>query len=604
MPKIKRLPLSEAQKIAAGEVVERPANVVKELIENSLDAGATDISLFLEDGGKKLIRILDNGSGMSAEDAHLSIEHHATSKIKGVADLERISTFGFRGEALSSISSVSRLVLTTKEEHALAATSLTIEDSKIIDESTVSANTGTDIQVHNLFYNVPARQKFLRSKDTEMRAIVQMFQAFCLSYPAVSFKFYSEGRLLYTIASTDSLADRMSKLCEPSLKKNLLFTQAAQERMNLSCTITLSGTSYSRYDRSLIFVFVNHRWVKNHKLAQAFIKGYQNILQPQRYPAGVIDIVLDQSAVDVNIHPRKEEVQFLHPRIVEDLISTAVHNILLTDHTKSMEIAVTPARREMKMDRSFSEPRKKYADYQSKLPFTERAFEKKNEEPSFATIIEKHFSSEQIPAEETQKPQVHQQLEYRLIGQYHKTYILLETDSGLVFIDQHAAHERIMYEKLRAHFDEVSRVRLIFPQIISLNTHDLDLFEPSLALLESFGIEAQRTGPAELAITHTPLFLKNQSLEESIKQAIGVLHEYTYLDANELKKIMHERVHASLSCKAAVKAGDELNIESMHELIKDLHASANKLTCPHGRPTQWIVGVSEIEKKFKRDYRS
>ncbi len=706
MAKIKQLSPLEAQKIAAGEVVERPANVVKELIENALDAGATDISLHLEEGGKKLIRVVDNGCGMSPEDAHMAIRHHATSKITSVDDLEHIQTYGFRGEALSSIAAVSRLAMTTKEASALSGTSLTVVQGTIEQEAVVAHNTGTDIAVYDLFFNIPARKKFLKTKETEWRAIAHLFHALSLTYQQVSFKVYHDNRLVYTVPAAQSLSDRLAQLFEPALSKNSLLIHKTLERMNIKVWGAITESSYVRYDRSHIFVFVNNRWVKNHKLTQALIKGYQGMLPPQRYPAGFLFISLDPVFVDINIHPRKEEVQFLHPRIVEDLIEAAVQEQLEERHAQQLGASrATPAIKSAA--RFLNEPIISTFGLQSAHKYPANQHDEKQKQ-TFLDLLDRNFSAsvdkfntqqtsisagtqsdqkatapEQSPIEQPQDEQLasaqpedghlkptplqaselpyepageqsepsqlaetsseplaleqsaietieHEQLSndskhttassispgptpkaaqqqsslnYRLIGQLQATYIMIEIQEGLVLIDQHAAHERIIYERLRTRFDEVARIRLLFPQIITLTRDDVSLFEPYLEMLLHFGIDAQRLSDHEIAIQETPVFLKNQSLEESLKQAISVLHEYQYLDHAELKKIMHERVHAHLSCKAAIKAGDELSTAGMHELIKDLYAADNKLTCPHGRPTLWQLGTSDIQKRFKRDYR-
>ena len=277
MSKIHRLAPEEAQKIAAGEVAERPANVLKELLENALDAGATDISIFIEDGGKKLIRIVDNGSGMGREDAYLCLEHHATSKITTVDELTTLTTFGFRGEALSSIAAVSHMTLKTKEATATTGISLLVSGGKVTKESAVSLNTGTDIAVQDLFYNVPARQKFLKSKETEWRALVQLFQAMCLAYKDVSFKLAHHERTLYTIPKVATLEERVSQIVEPALKHKILITQAQDSDNGISLIAACSPSDYTRFDRSQMFCFVNKRWVKNYKLGQALIKGYQGM---------------------------------------------------------------------------------------------------------------------------------------------------------------------------------------------------------------------------------------------------------------------------------------------------------------------------------------
>lgn len=489
---------------------------------------------------------------------------------------------------------------------------------------------------------MPARRKFLKTKETEWRAVINLFHALALTYQHVSFKLYHEGRNIYTVPATSSLSDRLAQLFEPSLVKNLLLISSDQVRMNISVTGAITDRSYVRFDRGQIFVFVNNRWVKNHKLAQALIKGYQGMLQPQRYPAGFLFITLDPAFVDINIHPRKEEVQFLHPRIIEELVEKTVQERLEEKHSQQLGGAsqvmqagtLTELQEEPVGLTIIQEPARLL-----KEPFAQ-SFETLQHDPlvkglrqeqTFLTILDTHFSvaekqremkesrqgmmeacaiPHQLPIDEPlvieQQPLVREkiQLNYRLIGQLQTTYIMIETQEGLVLIDQHAAHERIIYERLRDRFDDVARVRLLFPTIITLTRDDVSLIEPYLELLLHFGVDAQRLSDHELVIQETPVFLKNQSLEDSIKQAISVLHEYQYLDKAELKKIMHERVHASLSCKAAVKAGDELSTESMHEIIKGLYATDNKLTCPHGRPTIWELRTDDIQKKFKRDYRT
>lgn len=610
MAKIHRLSAEEAQKIAAGEVAERPANVVKELLENALDAGATDISIYIEDGGKKLIRISDNGCGMSKEDAYLCIEHHATSKITTVNDLATIATFGFRGEALSSIAAVSHMTITTKESSSEAGLSLTIESGKPIQETIVATNTGTDIVVKDLFYNVPARQKFLKASETEWRAIVHLFQAMCLAHRQVSFKLFHNERSIYTIPKATTLEDRICQVFEPALKNKLLMCEAKEERMGLALHAAVSRSDYTRFDRSQIFCFVNNRWVKNYKLGQALIKAYQGMLQPNRYPAGVLFITLDAPYVDINIHPRKEEVQFLHPRIVTDLIEKTINGSL--QHAQEQLFQPAKPLPQASASREFTQPLpsqlcqqpvKEFSLHDSQKTSSRISPSSENQD-AFIKAVTAYFSHDESPqiSKDTNLTIV-SDLQYRLISQILNTYILIEIDESLVYVDQHAAHERIVYERLRVQFEEIASVRLLFPQIVHLVKSDLDLLDPHLDMLQSFGIEAQRIAETELIINATPLFVKNQSLDDCIKQAVAVLHEHHYLDPNELRTIIKERVHALLSCKAAVKAGDELSDEAMHSIISELYNCDNKLTCPHGRPTVWELKTSDLEKKFKRDYR-
>ncbi len=324
MPRIHQLPPHEAQKIAAGEVVERPANALKELLENALDAGATQISVYIEDAGKQLIRIVDNGCGMSPEDAQLCYKLHTTSKVTSIDDLEKIQTFGFRGEALASISAVSKVTLITKEQEAQQGIKHALEQGNITKETTVPCTTGTDIQVHDLFYNIPARKKFLKKRETEWRHIIQLFQAFCLDYHVIHFKLFSEGKQVHNCPPAQNLTDRLTQLWGHSSAQHMIPVEKQHKQQSVTVTGAVSNHHYVRYDRNHLFFFVNKRWVKNHTLARALLKGYLNVLPPARYPAACIHIEIDPALVDINIHPRKEEVQFLHPRIVETLIQQAV----------------------------------------------------------------------------------------------------------------------------------------------------------------------------------------------------------------------------------------------------------------------------------------
>ncbi len=344
MAKIKQLSPHEAQKIAAGEVVERPANIVKELIENSIDAGATRITVYIEDGGKRLIRVVDNGCGMDLADAQICFDRHATSKITHVDQLESIDTFGFRGEALASIASVSKITLITKEENVLEGTKIIVNTNTIVETNSVACVTGTDISVQNLFDNVPARKKFLKATQTEWRAIQLLFNAFCFDYSHIHFLLFSDGKQILNCPATTILKNRALQLWEPSTHNHLLELQADTNSV-ISLSGVISDHQHYRYDRSGIYFFVNKRWVKNQHLSSAFIKGYANVLAAGKYPVAAVHITVPSNEVDINIHPRKEEVKFLHPRRVEQALQQAVKATLeknLSQHLKK-DVAIKPA---------------------------------------------------------------------------------------------------------------------------------------------------------------------------------------------------------------------------------------------------------------------
>lgn len=599
---IKKLPPHEAHKIAAGEVVERPANIAKELIENSLDAGATQIFLHLQQAGKKLLRVVDNGHGMSQEDAQVCFEHHATSKITRVDDLDTIDTFGFRGEALSSIAAVSNVTLITKKKDTEQGIKLELTDGQVTHKNNVTCNTGTDICIENIFYNVPARKKFLKKDETERRHIHQLFNAFCLAYKNVHFKLFHDTKCVINCPPTDSVANRMAQLWHNNHQK-LLTVQAEHANKSITVTGAVSDHQTARFDRNQIFFFVNNRWIKNYELSRALLKGYTNVLPGGKYPTAALFVTIDTTHVDVNIHPRKEEVQFLHPRMVETTITTGVKDALehnLSSHIQQ-PVNIKPAQ-------AFVQP----AVQQSMQPrpstfvpfnFDALPFEKKP--IGTPAVVQQQTTPVQQRIEQPPEiPTVKQQSPYKLIGQYNKTYILTEHENGLFLVDQHAAHERILYENFAQNFKNLPKINLLFPALITLSPQDCKFVEQHMQLLQHNSIDVELFGENQLKISATPVHLKNVNLQKLIQEFIGWLHESNTTDTQELANAIHKKLHAQMACKAAVKAGDVLTSEQMQKLLDDLAQTDNRLTCPHGRPTGFLWSLTDIEKKFKRDYPS
>jgi len=599
MNKIQKLSPHEAQKIAAGEVVERPANVVKELLENSLDAGATSITIYLENGGKKLIRVVDNGDGMSPADARMSVVHHATSKITTVDQLETLTTFGFRGEALSSIAAISTMTLITKEAHTQEATKLTITHGSIAHEELCAAPQGTDITIDNIFENVPARRKFLKSDETERRVIVQLFQAMCFAYPTVHFKLYHNDTLVHNCPPVRVL-ERIHQLFDTRMHQHML--EAITTEPGLSITAFFSDHQYTRYDRSALFFLVNKRWVKNYKLSQAFIKAYANVLPTGKYPAGVVALTVDTRQVDINIHPRKEEVQFLHPRAIESALTQCIKKALEAKLVKMIQ-PIPPTQEPIHIRAPFllqydsaeitkdvrAIPQKPLSNKWYNQPITSHTH------PEYA----QHVSNEKGRQETFVTPTEGAQLS-TIIGQVHATYILIETKTGLSLVDQHAAHERILYEQFSQRFHEVSTVQLVFPHVITLKEQDLVTIQEHRALFKEHGIIFEQTSPHQVVVTGIPVPYKNHSVEELIHQVIAWVHELQMLDTQLFFKKITEKLRAQMACKAAVKAGDMLTREKMEALIAALAKTENRLTCPHGRPTHWNISLTDIQKIFKR----
>jgi len=625
---IKQLPPLEAQKIAAGEVIERPANIVKELIENSLDAGSTVITIYIEDAGKKLIRIIDNGCGMSPDDAKMCINHHATSKISAFSDLTTLKTFGFRGEALASISSVSNIILQTKEKNTIEGTKLTINQGNIVSQESCSTPIGTDISIADLFFNIPVRKKFLRSNTTELNQIVYLFQALCLAHQNVHFKLYSQNKLIHNCPATEDLSSRLFQVWDQLISSRMITIETEQSD-SIKIKGMISDHQLSRYDRNHLLYFVNNRWVKNYTLSRAIMQGYANVLPAKKFPVACIFIELPTEEVDVNIHPRKEEVQFINPRKVQNSIEESIRKTVEKKVSKHLNIendhyipSITPP--EFKTPYSYKINDNKHDEiFPAFDHMTNQAYnlyhnvENEPRKTLNTTTISKynfHENSEQNNLEHNSKKQIasplqsiepevylqHNYIESKplIIGQCLSTYIMLDTNKGILLIDQHAAHERILYEKFSSLISAKESIPLLFPQIIPLNQEDIAIIEPYLELFHDHGIVIEQLDPKNLRVNSICVSLKNVNMQEVIAYTISYLNQNHHLENLETE-LLHG-IRAQMACKGAIKAGDELNMQQMEELINKLNNTPNRLTCPHGRPTSWHLEKNDIERKFKR----
>lgn len=579
MQKIKKLPASEIHKIAAGEVVERPANVVKELLENAIDAGATQITVYIEQAGQQLIRVVDNGSGMSVDDARICFDHHATSKIASFDDLSRCTTFGFRGEALTSIAAISKITLITKDTSSAVGTKIQKDSTDIDSFEEVSCQTGTDIWVQDLFYNVPARKKFLKAEQTEFRHISLLFQAFCFAYPAIHFTLYHDDRLTYTCPAANGISERIAQVWEPATHQNMIPVNYTHQ--NITFAGVIGSHQVYRYDRSSIIFFVNNRWVKNTGLAKAIIKGYLNVLPHDRFPAAIMNIAIDPQEIDINIHPRKEEVLFRQSRVVEQQLTQLVKT---THENRFMNIPKPIPPTSLVSFESFARPVIIQAHTVHQHPnFSEQ---KIIEQPTIPAI--------QVPITAAQITQ-----DYRYIGTYSATYLLFEHTDQLVLIDQHAAHERVLYEQFKARFGNIPVIELLFAQKILLNKNDLQQIIPYLEIIAQHGLRLDVLHD-QFLVRAVPVHLKECAFDELIKDIVACIVQSNQFEPENFLKILHETLHAQMACKAAVKAGDVLAESKIKQLIHDLLKIENRFVCPHGRPISWILHQSDIEKKFKR----
>ena len=609
MNKIKLLNNSMINKIAAGEVVERPSSVVKELIENSIDAGATIITIEVKDGGISLIRVSDNGRGISKEDVKNVFLRHATSKIENMDDLEKVLTLGFRGEAMSSISAVSQLEMVTKEVNSTVGSHIEIHGGKILREQSIGAADGTSIIVRNLFYNVPARRKFLKRSSTESGYISDIVDKFILGHPEVSFKYILNGKKLLDTNGDNKLKSSIFHIYGKEISKSLLEIEYSSS--NLLLTGYIGKPEVCRSNRSYGNFFVNGRFIKNQLVQSAVEEAYKTKLPIGKFPVYILKLSIDPSFVDVNVHPTKLEIKFSNEDEIYDLVFKAVDtalksNILIPKYISKNNLT--------KNDRDVAV---------NKLPNTKEFVE---ETPRLVTIrpllnttvmevfsrvnnnsIYNHPSNTMHLSEDKkrenfvdEKPKNTFFKDYKIIGQILNTYWLIEESSSLYLIDQHAAHERVLYEDFIHKYknEQLVSQRLLQPQAITLSIREREIYGDNKQLFERAGFEIEVFGEDTFAIRSVPFIFKEGISPTVFMEIIDRLGSIDS-NINNIYDTKLDRI-ASFSCKAAVKANDKLSYEEAKALIEKLISIENPFTCPHGRPTIVELTKYEIEKMFKR----
>lgn len=596
----------EAKKIAAGEVVERPASVVKELVENSLDAGASKISLYIEKAGKSLIRVSDNGKGMLPVDARLCFENHATSKVRRLDDLEQIGSFGFRGEALAAISSVSEVCLQTRfgqapEEQHETGVELKYIDGKFIEDQAIAMPVGTDIKIANLFYNTPVRKKFLKQDETEWNQIQNLFYSFCLSHTKIHFQLYRDNKMILNAPPVEQLRARVMQIWGHNFAQHLLDINTADQK-NFQISGLVSDHNFWRYGRQQIFLFVNGRWVKNAELSKALMKGYKNVLPPARFPAALLFISINKSLVDINVHPRKEEVRFVKPLSVANAVQSAVSSALEQVVSKQLHgvspfSPVAESTSPYETDPQTTPPPSNNVSFES-LPT--KAFDHAPVEEHCCEMPSQEEVVASSPFVEQESCVAEQKSCGRIIGQLLQTYIVVENEDGLLLVDQHAAHERILYEKYLKNFEHKDGTRLLFPEIIKVTDAQMKAVLKVREFFEKQGIEIEQIGDDDLAIKTSPPKVQGHSLRELIFETIEFIEQNEHLDEEVFRKKLNEHVHSQLACKMAIKAGDKLSHEMMENIITQLLQVDNRFICVHGRPTTWSVSKLDLEKRFRR----
>jgi DNA mismatch repair protein MutL len=597
--RIRLLPSQLINQIAAGEVVERPASVAKELIENSLDAGADRIEIELEQAGVKLLRIRDNGAGIPKEDLVLALSRHATSKIGDLADLESVMTLGFRGEALPSVASVSRLTLISRARGAETAWSTRSDGSECSEEPVPAAHPpGTTVEVRDLFYNTPARRKFLRTDKTELTHVEQTVRRIALARGDVRFRLLHNGRPLLDLPAAgdeQALRRRLSELVGDVFLQHALAV--GQEAVGLRLHGWVASPGFSRSQADLQYFYVNGRMVRDKLVTHAVRQAYQDVLHHGRHPAYLLFLELPPVLVDVNVHPAKLEVRFREGRQVHDFIFRTLHRRLADGAAADSDVSA---------DATDSLPVDSLAEGASPLstsaprqqPMALRVADRRADYRFSFDVQSPSIAASPAPIADSEASETAPPLGYAM-GQLHGTYVLAETADGLVIVDMHAAHERIGYERLKRAWDEggIRGQPLLIPVVVQVSRREAELADANAELLARLGLGVDRIGEASLVVREIPALLRGADAERLLRDLLSDLAVHGTSDRvrEEINGVL-----ASMACHGAVRANRRLTCEEMNALLRDMERTQRADQCNHGRPTWVKLSAQELDRLFLR----
>jgi DNA mismatch repair protein MutL len=583
-----------ASQIAAGEVVERPASVVKELIENAIDAGATTVHIDVRGGGQQLIQVSDDGSGIGVDEIALAFTRHATSKLEKVDDLEAIATLGFRGEALAAIAAVSRLTAVSRADGEPGGTRLFLEGGHISSREGVGAPQGTVIAVANLFYNVPARRSFLKSVTTEKRLIDEIVSRYALAYPAIRFRLSHDNRITFQTTGSGSRLDVLAAIYGPEKARQLLAVDFSSPDGGDGDGIRVEGyvgpPSINWANRSHITVFVNGRWIKDNQLAYAVIQAYHTLLPSQRYPLAVLFLSLPADQVDVNVHPTKSEVRFRQGKVPFGVVQRAVRQTLVTDSPVSRHAhfdSFRPQGWAGALDWAGAPPQQDGSQGGLDLGWwSEGGDDGEGQMAAAEAALE--LGGERLPI-------------MRVVGQVGAAYIITEGPDGLFLIDQHAAHERILYERFMAAWEvggqsSMAAQALVSGVAVPLTPSQASLLTDQLDLLGQIGFEIEPFGPNTFMVRSIPAMLTNLDPARALEAVVEDLER----EEPPLAGRIEERIILRVCKSAAVKAGQSLSRQEMEAMVQQLEQSQNPRTCPHGRPTLIHLSAAQLARQFGR----
>lgn len=587
---IQKLPSHLVNQIAAGEVVERPASVLKELLENSLDAGSRSIDIDIQSGGQKLIRIRDDGAGIPRDELELALSRHATSKIGSLEDLESVVSLGFRGEALPSIASVSRFAVRSRATDADAAWEVTADGGSISEPRPVAHPGGTTVEVHDLFYNTPARRRFLRTERTEFGHIERWFKRLALSRPDVRFSLGHNQRTVMSLGPVDSAAaelDRVGKILGANFADNAVRIDAERDGIALRGYIALP--TFSRSQPDMQYWFVNGRSVNDKTLAHAARHAYRDVLFHGRYPAYVLSITMDPGAVDANAHPAKHEVRFRDGRRVHGVIAQILETALA--ETRPGGHGTVPTRMES-LPPAPAGPRS-----QTAMPLSQPVERYRSAGAAVEALELWRSTPDTVPAVLDDASDV-PPLGFAL-AQLGGIYILAENSDGLIVIDMHAAHERITYEKLKQQFADRSIVRqpLLVPHSLAVSASEADCVAAAGELLRQVGLVVDRSGPTTVVIRECPALLRDADPESLLRDVLADLMESGR--SSRVDDAQHEFL-ATMACHGSVRANRRLTIDEMNALLREMEVTERADQCNHGRPTWTSISLRELDRLFLR----
>jgi len=633
MRSIQILPPSLVNKIAAGEVIERPASVVKELVENALDAGAARVEITLEDGGKKLIRVVDDGQGIRPEDVPLAVAAHATSKLRDEQDLYRIATLGFRGEALASIGSVAHLRLASRCRDADAGCEITVIGQQTSAPRPIAHPPGTTVEVRNLFFNVPARRKFLRTTSTELAHITEQLARVAIAHPGVAFQLTHEGRVLHRLPTTDSPRSRIGDFFGRQLADALV--PVCRQQPDLAIEGFVAPPAQSRATGRWQYTFLNGRYIRDRYIQHAVREAYRGLLEPDRFAVVFLFLRVPPELVDVNVHPTKIEVRWRDANVVHAEVLAALRDTFLqSDLATPLR---TPDRTDPAAEERRRQTRQAIAEYfkrldpmQQRLAFPPDAAARAPHAPPTGPVepagpkqagstlptgrpsaaqpsrpggtpppadVAGSIQAGRPSAPDT--PTEPAQPERPKAIQLHNTYLVAETPEGMIIVDQHALHERILYEQLRERLERgpLESQRLLLPETVPVTAQQLAALETHAELLARLGLEITPFGPETVAVHAVPTILEDLEAGGFVRDLLDKLVEQA--GASRPEAFIHE-VLDLMACKAAIKAGSPLDPQEIEALLAQRHLVERSSRCPHGRPTMLRFSIRDLEKQFKR----